>query len=220
VGGASGDLICRGCRAVPVYEPWRQERQAMGMFWICVLSVPIMLISCLVFLWERVGDAVNNSRLPDLHNGSYALPDYPPDPYIRADGMAVDLFMITFTDVVVTDSAVQVKAVATNITTKKQTLDCRTDGNNAVNQWSLPTVVFSSGNDRVVGGSAWCEDSEGDITVKRHGRAGVVAAFDRDKRFTEEFVLRWGECLGTDREYACNRYTTEHTIDLALAQRS
>ncbi|WP_305787831.1 hypothetical protein [Symbioplanes lichenis] len=179
-----------------------------------------MLISCLVFLWQKAEDAINNSRLPELRNGSYTLAGYPPDPYIRADGMAVDMFMITFTRVVVSDDAVRIDAVATNITTKKQELDCSDGGNNAINQWSLPTVLFSSGRDRVAGGSARCEKSDDSIMVKRHGSTRVVAEFNRDKRFTEDFVVRWGVCLGTDREYACNRYTTEHAVDLASAEKS
>ncbi|WP_436535795.1 hypothetical protein [Actinoplanes sp. HUAS TT8] len=201
---------------MPVVEPWREERYGAGKFWIFLISIPIMLISCLTFLGQKVTDSYNNWRLPELQNGTYVLPEYPADPYI-VNGNAVDRFMITFTDVVVTDDAVRINAVATNITVGAQTLNClRYDG---VRQWTLPSVLFSSGNDRDRYGPSWCEGADKKVTVKRHGKAKVYAEFDRDKRFTEKFVMRWGECLAQKKD-RCSRFTTEHTIDLNTAQKT
>ncbi len=187
-----------------------------AMFWIIVLSIPIMLITCLVFIVQRAGDAFNDWRLPELQNGTYVLPEYPPDPYLRADGKAVDLFMITFTDIAVTDDAVKINAVATNITTATQEMNCRRyDG---VEQWTLPSVLFSSGSERAVYGASWCDRSEIKVEVKRRGKVKVYAEFYRDKRFTREFVMRWGECLA-QKNYRCTHFTTEHTTQGAERSR-
>jgi hypothetical protein len=204
---------------VPVIEPWRLEREGRAKFWLFLLSIPIMLVTCGNFLVDQIGDAIKTSRLPDVENGTYSLPAYPHDP----DDAAIDPFLITFTEVVVTDDKVQFKAVAKNITKKKQQLDCTDNDDNVMRQWVRPTVKFRVGNNLPVLGSSWCEDAKhanSTITVDRRGSAKVVAEFDREKRFTTVFVIRWGGCVSMMPEVACERYTAAREIDLHSATKS
>jgi hypothetical protein len=197
----------------------------MGKFWIIVIGLPLMLMyvvcSGITHLWTKASDAINDSRLPDLRHGTYTLADYPPDPYYgRPDNTVVDPYIITFTRVVVNDKAVQVDAVARNITTTTKTLDCVRDSTSTILQWMAPTVRFSSGSVRDVGGFSFCAGPEEPVTVKPGGTVEVATRFALDKRFTRPFVLRWGACRATDRQHMCVRFTTEHTIDIGSAARS
>lgn len=209
---------------MPVFEPWRAEREAVGMVWVMAIGIPIMLLVCLGwgvrYFWNKVSDEINERRLSTLQNGSYVLGEYPPDPYVRPDNTFVDPFMITFTGVEVADEGVRIFAVARNITGRTQRLDCTRDSMDVASQWNRPSVVFSSGSERVAGGYSWCAGEEVKVPIQRGGTLDVVAAFVRDKRFTEDFVVRWGVCVEWDRDDMCVRYTTQHEVDLATATRS